>query len=120
MLAKIIVRADTRDAALAKLRDALAHTEVHGIETNLDYLRAIAGSEATGEAGTKGSTSRSNLSMPIWIEADSPLHAVLAARAQALNPFCTLAHMPGAGHHVRFEAYEPYMRSVHAFLHGLS
>lgn len=44
----------------------------------------------------------------------------IAARAQAINPLCTLAHMPGAGHHIRFEAYEPYMRSVHAFLHGLS
>ena len=50
MLAKIIVRADTRDAALAKLRDALAHTEVHGIETNLDYLRAIAGSDLLASA----------------------------------------------------------------------
>lgn len=43
----------------------------------------------------------------------------IAERARELNPLCTVAHMPGAGHHVRFEAYEPYMRSVRAFLRSL-
>ncbi|RWR34458.1 5-oxoprolinase/urea amidolyase family protein [Sinirhodobacter populi] len=54
MLAKIIVHAADRSAALAGLRDALAGTRVSGIETNLDYLRAIAGSEllASGEVAT--------------------------------------------------------------------
>jgi urea carboxylase len=42
MLAKLIVHADTREAALARLRDALAQTRLHGISTNLDYLRQIA------------------------------------------------------------------------------
>ncbi|WP_338404989.1 biotin carboxylase N-terminal domain-containing protein, partial [Achromobacter xylosoxidans] len=41
MLAKLIVHADTREAALDKLADALAHTRLHGIATNLDYLRQI-------------------------------------------------------------------------------
>ncbi len=41
MLAKLIVHGDTREAALAKLADALAHTRLHGIATNLDYLRQI-------------------------------------------------------------------------------
>ncbi|HDR9587166.1 TPA: urea carboxylase [Burkholderia stabilis] len=45
LLAKLIVRGDTRRDALAALRDALAATELYGIETNLDYLRAIAGSD---------------------------------------------------------------------------
>ncbi|MGY4315953.1 urea carboxylase [Bradyrhizobium sp. JR3.5] len=45
MLAKIIVSAETRDAAIAKLAKALDDTIVAGIETNLDYLRAIAASE---------------------------------------------------------------------------
>jgi urea carboxylase len=40
LLAKIIVHGLTRENALAKLETALAHTGVHGIETNLDYLRA--------------------------------------------------------------------------------
>ncbi len=41
MLAKLIVTADTREAAVAKLRDALAATRLAGIETNLRYLRAV-------------------------------------------------------------------------------
>ncbi len=45
MLAKIIVAADDRPAAIEKLRAALADTSIAGIETNLDYLRAIAGSD---------------------------------------------------------------------------
>ncbi|MGY3692872.1 urea carboxylase [Bradyrhizobium sp. USDA 3240] len=45
MLAKIIVSAETRDAAIAKLTQALDDTVVAGIETNLDYLRAIAASD---------------------------------------------------------------------------
>ncbi|RQS64104.1 urea carboxylase [Burkholderia sp. Bp8963] len=45
LLAKLIVRGETRRDALAALRTALERTELYGIETNLDYLRAIAGSD---------------------------------------------------------------------------
>ena len=45
MLAKIIVRADDRAGAIAALQAALADTAIAGIETNLDYLRAIAASD---------------------------------------------------------------------------
>lgn len=41
MLAKLIVHADTRDAALEKLSAALGMSRLHGIATNLDYLRQI-------------------------------------------------------------------------------
>jgi len=41
MLAKIIAHAEDRERALSKLDRALAATAVHGIETNLDYLRTI-------------------------------------------------------------------------------
>src|SRR6185369_8714259 len=41
MLAKIIVRADTRDAAVARLDSALAEASFAGLETNLDYLRQV-------------------------------------------------------------------------------
>ncbi|QKH37074.1 urea carboxylase [Achromobacter pestifer] len=41
MLAKLIVHADTREAAQDKLAHALAGTRLHGIATNLDYLRQI-------------------------------------------------------------------------------
>jgi len=41
MLAKLIVTADTRDAALDRLDAALAATRLAGIETNLPYLRQV-------------------------------------------------------------------------------
>ncbi|MBK0097129.1 urea carboxylase [Erwinia sp. S63] len=46
MIAKLIVHADTRDAALAKMQQALDATQLHGIATNLDYLRQIVATEA--------------------------------------------------------------------------
>ncbi|MFM2403764.1 MAG: 2-oxoglutarate carboxylase small subunit [Pseudomonadota bacterium] len=41
MLAKLIVTAPTRDAALVRLRQALADTRLAGFETNLAYLRQL-------------------------------------------------------------------------------
>ncbi len=41
MLAKIIVRADTRHAAVQNLQEALELTRFDGIETNLDYIRTV-------------------------------------------------------------------------------
>ncbi|MBI5041085.1 MAG: urea carboxylase, partial [Gammaproteobacteria bacterium] len=41
MLAKLISYGTNRDAALSALQTALATTRVHGIETNLDYLRQV-------------------------------------------------------------------------------
>ncbi|HYP80913.1 MAG TPA: 5-oxoprolinase/urea amidolyase family protein, partial [Steroidobacteraceae bacterium] len=43
MLAKIIAHGATREAALARLQQALSETAVHGIETNLPMLRAVLG-----------------------------------------------------------------------------
>ncbi len=45
MLAKIIAHGDTRAQALEKLATALAQTQVHGIETNLAYLRQVLASK---------------------------------------------------------------------------
>lgn len=54
LLAKLIVAADDRPAAIVKLQAALAATSVAGIETNLDYLREIAASDllASGKVAT--------------------------------------------------------------------
>ena len=41
MLAKVIVKADDRDAALARLAEALEATWLDGIESNVDYLRQV-------------------------------------------------------------------------------
>ncbi len=54
MIAKLIVTADTRTAALEKLQSALADTVIAGIETNLGYLAELARSDilAAGEMTT--------------------------------------------------------------------
>lgn len=50
MLAKVIVHADTRAAAFAQLHDALARTQLEGIETNRDYLCALLQDETVAKA----------------------------------------------------------------------
>jgi len=55
MLAKLIAHGPTREAAIAQLSRALAASAVRGIETNLDYLRAIIAAPvfARGEVATQ-------------------------------------------------------------------
>ena len=55
LLAKLIVTAPDRPAALAALRQALAGTALSGIETNLAWLREVAASDAftTGRVSTR-------------------------------------------------------------------
>ena len=55
MLAKLIVHGSDRADALARLEAALAQTRLHGISTNLDYLRQIVVSERfrAGQVSTR-------------------------------------------------------------------
>ncbi|WP_313117828.1 urea carboxylase [Ectopseudomonas guguanensis] len=55
MIAKLIVHADTRDAAIGKLQKALGETRLHGIASNLDYLRQVVADErfAQGQVWTR-------------------------------------------------------------------
>ncbi len=55
LLAKLIVTAPDRDAAVAALQQALDETRLSGLETNLDWLRQVARSEAftTGRVSTR-------------------------------------------------------------------
>lgn len=41
MIAKLIVKADTREQAIARMQQALNHTALAGISTNVDYLRQV-------------------------------------------------------------------------------
>lgn len=50
MLAKVIVTAPTRAQALTQLSDALAQTELYGIETNLGYVQQLLGSALIQQA----------------------------------------------------------------------
>ena len=44
----------------------------------------------------------------------------LAAKVGDLNNRFTIAHIPGTGHHIRFENYAAYMDSVRSFLKKIS
>jgi urea carboxylase len=66
LLAKLMVHADTREQALARLRAALAETRIGGIETNLAYLAKlvsdpvfVAGETTTAHLRTVSFTTRS-------------------------------------------------------------
>jgi 3-methylcrotonyl-CoA carboxylase alpha subunit len=50
MIAKLVVRGRDRDAALARLRAALAEVEIAGLATNVEFLRAVAASRAFASA----------------------------------------------------------------------
>ncbi|MEO1015870.1 MAG: acetyl-CoA carboxylase biotin carboxylase subunit [Pseudomonadota bacterium] len=55
MIAKVIVSADTRAAAFARLSAALTETRVAGLETNTDFLRRLAAHPAmvAGDVSTR-------------------------------------------------------------------
>ena len=41
MIAKVITRGPTREAAINKMRDALAQTRIQGVNTNLEFLLEV-------------------------------------------------------------------------------
>lgn len=55
MIAKLIVHGADRDQALARMREALDATRLHGIATNLDYLREVVAAPAfhSGQVWTR-------------------------------------------------------------------
>jgi urea carboxylase len=83
MLAKVIVAAGDRQAAIGKLQAALAATSICGIETNLDYLSAIAASDLLASGRVATTALRTFAFVPDIIE-------VLAPGAQS-----SLQELPG-------------------------
>ncbi|MBY3184403.1 urea carboxylase [Rhizobium laguerreae] len=72
MLAKLIVAAEDRPAAIEKLKAALAETSISGIETNLDYLRTIAASELLASAKVATTALRDFAFVPDVVEVLAP------------------------------------------------
>ena len=72
MLAKIITTGADRAEAVAALRRALADTRVSGIETNLDYLRAITASDMFAKAQVSTSVLRDFAYRPRGVEVVAP------------------------------------------------
>ena len=84
MIAKVIVHGPTRKAALNRLATALAETRVMGVETNLEFLGALARHEgfAAGEVDT-GLIARDLDALTV--AKDTPDHAVALAGLLALD-----------------------------------
>ena len=72
MLAKIIVSANSRPEAIAALANALEETSICGIETNLDYLKAIAGSDLFDKGNVATTALRDFPFVPEVIEVVAP------------------------------------------------
>ncbi|MCP5097625.1 MAG: alpha/beta hydrolase [Chloroflexi bacterium] len=71
--------------------------------------------------GTDWQKNVSQLTSPTLIITADPekggiVTPAIADRVRELNHRCTVTHIPGTGHHVRFEDYETYMKTVHTFL----
>jgi urea carboxylase len=62
LIGKLIVKNDTREEAVEAMTKALNATSVHGIETNLEYLRQIVASDVFAEAGTMSTSVLSDFS----------------------------------------------------------
>lgn len=84
LLGKIIVLAETRVEAIARLGESLTKTHIHGIETNLEYLRQVVASDMFAEAGGVTTSSLAHYSY------DPPTIEVLAGGTQT-----TLQDYPG-------------------------
>ncbi|HEX6702432.1 MAG TPA: biotin carboxylase N-terminal domain-containing protein, partial [Gaiellaceae bacterium] len=106
MIAKLIARGETRDEALARLREALAETEVEGVTTNLPFLRWLVAHPdvRAGRATTAFLTEHPPLSRPPARPARAPWQAPfrlnLPAPAPAPAPDVDAAahdHAPGGG-----------------------
>ncbi len=118
LIAKILVHAGERAAALATMDEALARTAVLGVETNVPYLRAILAHPAfrAGEATTEF-TARE---LGGWRPAAGPVPdetLAVAALAEALG--ATSGSRAGAGAHAGAagdddaDAYSPWARADH-------
>jgi acetyl-CoA carboxylase biotin carboxylase subunit len=88
MLAKIIVHAPDRDAAVGRLRDVLARTSVLGLTTNLDHLQAVVGTVAFADGAL--TTTFLDEHLPDWDLGPAPPEAVVLTAA-------VLAELAGTG-----------------------
>ncbi|MBS0986190.1 urea carboxylase [Acetobacter thailandicus] len=72
MLAKVIARGASREEAFANLNAALTETRLSGLESNLDYLRAITADETVKEGKVFTGLLNSFVYMPATIEVVAP------------------------------------------------
>ncbi len=99
MLAKIVAHADTRDAALVRLRNALSSIEIAGITTNTAFLAKLLAEEAV----------LSNAVDTGYIERDGAgLHAAAGTAAAFHLAAACAATMHAEAHARRRDAADPF------------
>jgi urea carboxylase len=78
LLAKLIVTADDRPAAVKALQSALERSRLDGLETNLDWLRTVARSEAfvSGEVSTRALASITHRASTVRVLSGGPATSV--------------------------------------------
>jgi 3-methylcrotonyl-CoA carboxylase alpha subunit len=104
MIAKVIVHASSRAAALRKLSRALEQTEVAGTVTNLAFLGALAGHEGFAEGEVDTGLIARDLEVLVEMPGLRPEHKA-AAGMMALDLIDT-------GEDTGFTLWEPLHRSV--------
>ena len=103
MIAKLIAHGPTRDEAFARLRDALAETEVEGVTTNLPFLRWLVSHPAVlqGKTTTAFLTDHPPLSEPPLRLPEGPWEGAWRLNLPAPPPHSPLdvdeAASPGGG-----------------------
>ncbi len=73
MLAKVIVSGESREAAIAAMQQALEGSSISGIETNLDYLKAIAHSDLFRSADVATTALKEFSFVPDVVEVIAPV-----------------------------------------------
>ncbi len=76
LLAKIIVHAEDREAAIRRMRAALRETVLHGVTSNLDFLQAILAHPAFAEGKIHTRWVETEFD---WKPAEIPLEALIVA-----------------------------------------
>jgi 3-methylcrotonyl-CoA carboxylase alpha subunit len=82
LLAKLIVSAENRQAAIARMRAALKEYVVHGVTTNIDFLQAILAQDAfaQGKIHTRWVETEFD-----WKPAEVPVEALIAAAISEIS-----------------------------------
>ena len=123
MIAKLVIHAATREIALARMRQALAHTQLVGTKTNLAFLQAVFAHPAFVQGGVKTDFIEQH-TQSLLTPATPPPHAVALAALSALgltqppastSPWASLRnwhgwqppeyHVTFAHHHQDFEVH---------------
>jgi 3-methylcrotonyl-CoA carboxylase alpha subunit len=112
MIAKIITHGPSRAVACARLRGALARTEVEGLRTNLTLLRRIAAHPAfaAGDVHTGFLEEHRRELLELTPERTAELSALLAASLWAERAAVPAAHPFDAR-----DAFRPWASPVHTF-----